>query len=63
METDHGGFSGSYGREISVGGEQQIPVDQEASAAAVDARHSRSLAGENGTLQSLGLAATIAETP
>lgn len=46
-----------------MGGEKQIPVDQEAGATAVDSRHSRSLAGENAALHSLRLAATIAETP
>lgn len=63
MEPDLGGFSRSHGRETSVGGEQQIAVDQEASAAAVDSRHGRSLAGENGALHPLRLAAAVAEAP
>lgn len=63
VEPDLGGFSSSYGGEIGVGGEQQIAVDQEAGAAAVDSRHGRSLAGENSSLHPLRLAATVAETP
>lgn len=63
VESDLGGFRSGNRWEISVGGEKQVPVDQEGGAAAVDSGHSRSLPGENGGLHSLRLAATIAETP
>lgn len=46
-----------------MSGEKEIPVDQEAGSTTVDSRHSWSFAGENSSLCSLGLAATIAETP
>lgn len=54
------------GREVDVGGEEKITVDQEASAATVaggDYSHCRTFAGENGSLHSLGLSSAITETP
>ncbi|KAL0370931.1 UNVERIFIED_CONTAM: hypothetical protein Sangu_0411200 [Sesamum angustifolium] len=43
VESDLGSFSSSDGREISVGGEKQIPVDQGAGAATIDSGHCWSL--------------------
>ncbi|KAL3618257.1 hypothetical protein CASFOL_038578 [Castilleja foliolosa] len=63
VKSDLGSFNSSDRWEISVGGEEQIPVNQKSNAAAVDSGHGQSLAGENGVFHSLRLPAAVTETP
>lgn len=68
LEADLGGFCGGDGGKVDVGGQKEVPVDQESGAGdliggAGGCGHGRSLAGENSGFHPLGLAHSLAETP
>lgn len=63
LELDLGALGGGHGGEVDVGGEEEVPVDEEAGAGAGagDGGHGGGLAGEDGGLGPLGLADALAE--